>query len=258
MKSNKLKTFFATLSISAMLFSPVKASTYKIIPGDSLIKLSWLFDTSVTELKADNNLKGNTIYYGKTLNVSAPYYTVKSGDSLHSIAKKHEISLYALRRANNRWTSAIYPGEKLIIPGGKAAASNTTTKATPAKGVIPYTAAELDLLARLVRAEAENQPYKAKVAVAAVVINRVQSNQFPNNITSVVNQVINGYYQFTPVKNGVIKNPARAEDRQAALEALNGSDPSKGALFYFDDSNTNRWLWSKPLLARYDKMVFVQ
>lgn len=255
LKSKKIKTLLLTFSMSLALANPVQAATYKVIPNDSLIKLSWLFNTSVNQLKKDNNLKSDTIYSGQTLNVPAPYYTVKSGDCLSVIAKNHGISLYALRRANHKWTSTIYPGEKLMIPGGKT----TTAKTTSAKkSVIPYTSADLDLLARLVRAEAENQPYKAKVAVAAVVINRVQSKEFPNDIKSVIYQKINGYYQFTPVKNGSINKPAKEEDKKAALEALNGSDPSNGALFYFDDSATNKWLWSKPILARYDKMVFAQ
>lgn len=251
MKSLKIKTTLLSMSLALFLSTPVNAATYKVIKNDSLIKLSWLFNTSVSQIKKDNNLKSDEIIIGQTLEVPAPYYTVQSGDCLSSIAKKHRISLYALQRANHKWTSIIYPGDKFMIPGGKA-----TTYAS--KSVISYTSAELDLLARLVRSEAKNQPYNAKVAVAAVVVNRVQSSEFPNNINAVVNQVINGYYQFTPVKNGTIKNAASADDRKAALEAINGSDPSNGALFYFDDSNTNQWLWSKPILARYGNMVFVQ
>ncbi|QGU95923.1 LysM peptidoglycan-binding domain-containing protein [Clostridium bovifaecis] len=253
-KSKKLKTLLLTLSMSMLIAIPAQAATYKVIPNDSLTKLSWLFGTSVTQLKQDNNLKSNTIYAGQALKVPTSYYTVKPGDSLSVIAKKHRISLYSLRRANHKWTSSIYPGQKLMVPGVKV----TSVKASAAKSVIPYTSADLDLLARLIRAEAENQPYKAKVAVAAVVVNRVQSKEFPNSIKPVIYQRINGYYQFTPVKNGMINKAATAEDKKAALEALNGSDPSNGALFYFDDSATNKWLWSKPILARYDKMVFAQ
>lgn len=254
LKSRKLKTLLLTLSMSMLIAIPAQAATYKVIANDSLTKLSWLFGTSVTQLKQDNNLKSNTIYAGQALKVPASYYTVKSGDSLSVIAKKHGISLYSLRRANHKWTSSIYPGQKLMVPSTKAA----SVQASTTKSVIPYTSADLDLLARLVRAEAENQPYKAKVAVAAVVVNRVQSKEFPNSIKPVIYQRINGYYQFTPVKNGMINKTATAEDRKAALAALNGSDPSNGALFYFDDSATNKWLWSKPILARYDKMVFAQ
>lgn len=156
------------------------------------------------------------------------------------------LPLYSIEGVNHERDGDLYPGQKLNL-----------VEVVSNKGVIPYSQSDLNLLARLVRAEAENQPYSAKVAVAAVVINRVQSNQFPNNIREVIFQRVNGYHQFTPVKNGAISKASSQEDIRAAREALGGADPTKGALFYFDDSATNEWLWSKPLAARIDDMVFV-
>jgi spore germination cell wall hydrolase CwlJ-like protein len=127
-----------------------------------------------------------------------------------------------------------------------------------ADSVIPYTNSELDLLARLIEAEAAGEIYEAKVAVGGVVVNRVQSPEWPNNITNVINHISGGYYQFTPVKNGMISKPASSDSIKAAKAAIYGSDPSKGALFYFDDSSTNQWLWSKTRTAYIDHMVFVK
>jgi spore germination cell wall hydrolase CwlJ-like protein len=114
------------------------------------------------------------------------------------------------------------------------------------------------MLARLITAETTGEPYDAMVAVGAVVVNRVQSSDWPNTITSVINQKIGGYYQFTPVKNGYINNPPSDTAVKAAWDALYGKDPSNGAQFYFDDSSTNQWLWSKTITARIGRMVFVK
>jgi len=188
------------------------------------------------------------IYPGQVLEVPAATYTVSRGDTLYLISQKYGIPLYSLRKANKKWDNNLYIGQKLIIP----------TVNTPLNTAISYTPYELDLLARLIKAEADGQPYEAQVAVGAVVINRIESSSFPNNINDVIHQVINGYYQFTPVKTGWIKKPATETAKKAAIEALRGSDPSNGALFYFDDSATNTWLWSKPILARIGRMVYVE
>lgn len=253
---SKVKPFLAKTSavLAAALFisTTAHAATYKVIEGDSLYKIGNLFGTTSSVIMKSNNLTSSTIHPGQTLNIPGDVYTVKAGDTLYLIAKRYGISLYSLARANHEWDGYIYPGQKLNLPGVNSGASQNTAN----KGVIPYTQSDVDLLARLVRAEAENQPYSAKVAVAAVVVNRVQSSEFPNTVREVIYQRINGYYQFTPVLNGMINNAATSEDIKAAYEALNGSDPTNGALFYFDDSATNKWLWSKPIAARIDRMVF--
>lgn len=244
---------------------PVSAANYTVQKDDSLYKIGRLFDMSVKNIKSDNKLKSNTVYPGQKIKVNAKAYKVKKGDSLFLIGKRNKIALGALRKANNKWNDKIEPGQKLLLPGktvtpkAKKATIKTSTakKKSASKGVISYTQKELDLLARLITAEASTQPYDAMVGVGAVVVNRVQSKEWPGNITKVINHVPAGYYQFTPVLNGTIKKPATATAKKAAKAALNASDPSKGAMFYFDDSATNIWLWSKPLASKIGNMVFV-
>ncbi|MGB8451175.1 MAG: LysM peptidoglycan-binding domain-containing protein [Anaerocolumna sp.] len=233
------------------------AADYKILKNDSLYKIGRLFDTPVSTIKSNNKLKSNTIHPGQVLNIKTKTYKVKKGDTLYSIAKKNKVTLASLRHANSKWNNSVKPGQKLILP---AANSSTKAKKTSAssKDVITYTQNELDLLARLITAEATGQPYDAMVGVGAVAVNRVQNPEWPSTITKVINQVAGGYYQFTPVKNGYIKKPASKTALKAAKAALNGSDPSNGAMFYFDDTSTNAWLWSKPVTARYGIMVFVK
>lgn len=256
LNSKKLRTLIIGLSLTVFSAIPVHAASYRVVSGDSLYSIGKTFNTSYTNLMQSNSLSNSDIYPGQFLNVPAQTYTVQSGDSLFLIAKKCGISLFTLRMANNQWTDAIYPGQKLLVP---SAGTSTTTSSTVQKstGVIPYTVSDVDLLARLIEAEAQGEPYNAKVAVGGVVVNRVQSSSFPNNIHDVIYQRISGYYQFTPVLNGWINKPASQDSINAAYAALHGSDPSNGALFYFDDSTTNTWLWSKPIAARIDRMVFV-
>ncbi len=230
--------------------SAALAASYTVAANDSLYKIGQLFQTPVSTLKQENSLSSDTIYPGQILSVSAKLHTVKSGDSLYTIAKQYGVPLDSLRKANNKWDSQIRPGQKLLIPGVPASGSSDA--------VISYTSSELDLLARLIEAEAGGESYQAKVAVGGVVVNRVQSPDWPNTVKKVINHVAGGYYQFTPVKNGMIKKSASADSVKAAKAALSGSDPSKGALFYFDDSSTNAWLWAKTKTAYIGRMVFVK
>lgn len=246
-----LITTSSAVFLGLLISGSANAAVYTVQSGDSLYKIGNLYRTTSSAIMRDNNLSSEAIYPGQVLKVPGDTYTVKSGDTLSQIANRNGILLYSLRRANNKWDDLIYPGQKFYLPG------IVQTVSVSAPAVIPYTASDLDLLARLIRAEAESQPYNAKVAVGAVVVNRVQSSEWPNTIRDVIYHKSGGYYQFTPVVNGTINKAATDIDRKAAYDALHGVDPTNGAMFYFDDSSTNQWLWSKTLAARIDRMVFM-
>lgn len=261
LKLNKVKTLLLGVAFTLLSAQTAQAATYKVTSGDTLYSLGRLFGTSPTTIASTNNISGASIYVGQTLNVPGTYHTVLSGETLYGISRKYGVAIDSIRKASAEWDNILYPGQRLLIPN--ATTSTTTTSTTVAASttttrpaVIPYTAADLDLLARLVRAEAENQSYRAKVAVAAVVINRVQSSLFPNTLREVIYQRSNGYYQFTPVVNGYINKTATQDCIKAAYDALHGADPTNNALFYFDDSTTNTWLWSKKVALRDGNMVF--
>jgi spore germination cell wall hydrolase CwlJ-like protein len=257
MKLRKRTGIFVIAAIMSLtLFTATAhAADYTIVPNDSLYSIGRLFNTSVSKLMSDNLLSSSNIYPGQILKVPAEVYTVKSGDTLYLISQRYGIPFISLRKANNEWDNLIYPGQQLILPG--IIPSGETTSAS-AKTVIPYTTNEVDLLARLITAEAKGESYDAMVGVGAVVVNRVQSTDWPNTIYDVIYHVTGGYQQFTPVKNGQINNPATSDAIRAAWASLYGKDPSNDAMFYFDDSSTNQWLWSKTVTARIDHMVFVK
>lgn len=112
---------------------------------------------------------------------------------------------------------------------------------------------DLYLLARLISAEARGEPYIGQVAVGAVVLNRVNHASFPNSISDVIYQP----EAFTCVSDGQFDEPIADSAYRAAQEALNGYDPSYGAIYYFNPSTaTSSWIWSRPLIVEIGKHRF--
>ena len=105
--------------------------------------------------------------------------------------------------------------------------------------------ASLDLLARVISAEARGEPYSGQVAVGAVILNRVEHPSFPNTIAGVVYQP----GAFTCMVDGQFNEPVAESAVRAAREALNGVDPSGGAIYSFNPNPaTSAWIWSRPLI----------
>lgn len=111
----------------------------------------------------------------------------------------------------------------------------------------------VNLLAKLIYGEARGEPYTGQVAVAAVVLNRVKSSKFPNTIAGVVYQ--SG--AFDAVADGQVNMTPDATAKKAAQDALNGWDPSYGAIYYFNPNTaTNKWIWSRPMTVTIGKHRF--
>ena len=105
---------------------------------------------------------------------------------------------------------------------------------------------DIDLLARLISAEARGEPYEGQVAVGAVVLNRVKHPSFPNTISGVIYQ----HEAFTCIYDGQFEQPVAESAYRAARDAMNGWDPSYGAIYYFNPSTaTSAWIWSRPLIV---------
>lgn len=114
---------------------------------------------------------------------------------------------------------------------------------------------DVQLLARAINGEARGEPYEGQVAVGAVILNRVKDSKFPNSIAGVIYQP----GAFTAVSDGQINVPIEegATVVKAARDALNGWDPTDGAIYYFNpDTATNKWIWSRPLIKTIGKHRF--
>ena len=103
---------------------------------------------------------------------------------------------------------------------------------------------DLNLLSKIVYGEARGEPYAGQVAVAAVVLNRVKSASFPNTIAGVIYQK----GAFDAVSDGQINLAPNSTAKKAAQDAMNGWDPSYGAIYYFNPNTaTSKWIWSRPV-----------
>ena len=109
------------------------------------------------------------------------------------------------------------------------------------------------LLARLISAEARGEPYQGQVAVGAVVLNRMDHPSFPNTLSGVIYQ----RGAFTCLSDGQFDQPIADSAYQAARDALNGADPTGGAIYYFNPATaTSKWIWSRPVLLIIGKQRF--
>lgn len=134
----------------------------------------------------------------------------------------------------------------VTLSGGTASSSNTTTSKDLSNS-------DLYLLSCCVYGEARGESYTGKVAVAAVILNRVASSKFPNSISGVIYQ----QGAFTCVSDGQINLGTNDECTRAAQDALNGWDPSGGALYYFNPATaTSKWIWSRPQITTIGKHIF--
>lgn len=169
-----------------------------------------------TKLKRWGYYKGNVdgIYGTQTLN-AVKYFQRKNGLKVDGIAGPATLKAMGIFNSSSSSSSS--------------SASNSSN---------------VNLLARLIYGEARGEPYTGQVAVGAVVMNRVRSSSFPNSISGVIYQ--SG--AFDAVRDGQINLSPDSNAKKAAQDAINGWDPSYGAIYYFNPSTaTNKWIWSRPM-----------
>lgn len=112
---------------------------------------------------------------------------------------------------------------------------------------------DADLLARVISSEARGEPYTGQVAVGAVILNRVEHPSFPNTLAGVVYQP----GAFTCMVDGQINEATAESSKRAAQDAINGWDPSGGAIYYYNpDKSTNQWIFSRPVITVIGKHRF--
>ncbi len=141
-------------------------------------------------------------------------------------------------------------GDQTLAAMGLSAGGGNSSNSGGSGGA---SSSQVDLLARLISAEARGEPYSGQVAVGAVVLNRIKHPSFPNTLSGVIYQ--NG--AFTCITDGQFNQPVAESAYRAARDALNGVDPSGGAIYYFNPSTaTSSWIWSRPLITVIGKHRF--
>ena len=149
------------------------------------------------------------------------------------------------QRKNGLTVDGIAGPKTLAAMGISSSSSGSTSSSSNSSNV--------NLLARLIYGEARGEPYTGQVAVGAVVMNRVKSSSFPNSISGVIYQ--SG--AFDAVRDGQINLTPDSTAKKAAQDAINGWDPSYGAIYYFNPSTaTNKWIWSRPMTVTIGRHRF--
>lgn len=248
------------LSITSKNNTSSSHVAYTVLPGDSLFLIAQKFGVTVDALKSSNNLSSDYLSVGRQLSIpsvksssssTTSRYLVQPGDSIFLIAQRYGITAAALRAANNLSSDAtIYPNQSLTIP--KA----TTSSGSKSTG-LQLSQNDLELLARLVTAESNGEPFEGQVAVAATIINRLQDPLYPKTIAGIIYQVDNGRYQYSPVLDGRINGPASASAYRAVQSACSGWDPSYGANGFYNPTKTsNNWVRSQPVTIVIGNHIF--
>ena len=134
--------------------------------------------------------------------------------------------------------------------------TNTNTQKTKT-GNVPngFSNNDINLLAQAVYGEARGEPYEGQVAVAAVILNRLESPSFPNTVSGIIFEPL----AFTAVADGQINLTPNETARKAVIDAINGMDPSGNATYYFNpETATSKWIWSRPQIKKIGKHIFCE
>lgn len=186
----------------------------------------------------------NVIWDSETNNIyieEKPTYVIQEGDTLSSISSVLGISAEDLRTWNHLSDQEPIVNQKLYLEP----VVFTALDEIMAKAVIAYQDDEINWLAKIIFAEAQDEPYEGLVAVGAVIVNRVQSSNFPDTIYDVIFQT----NQFSPVRTGKIYDIQPDEaSYKAAYEALVGVDPVEGALYFYNPRVTKSSFFTRKTL----------
>ena len=265
------------LSIGQTLTIPSGGSTvptqkngtsYTVVSGDTLYSIADRYGTTVDAIKQDNNLTSNILNIGQTLSIPAggglvptqktgTSYTVVSGDTLYSIADRNGTSVDAIKQANKLTSNNLSIGQTLTIPSSQTTVAPASPKfAAEHHSVVDQE--ELEWLAKMIYSEARGESLEGQIAVGAVIMNRVKSPLFPNTVKEVIFEKSYGYYQFTPAQNGAIHEADPGpQQMEAAKRAMNGEDPTNGALFFYNpDKTSSTYLRSLEVSTKIGNHVF--
>jgi N-acetylmuramoyl-L-alanine amidase len=258
-----LKSGKAVLLISLCLLilgsGVVEAAIHHTVQrGETVWRISQQYGSTVAAVGKANNLSNTSLIHVGQVLIIPGKHRVAAGETLWRISQKYGSTVAAIAGASGISNAAlIYPGQILTIPGeGSTSIPTASQPSQPGPGT-SLSSADMDLFARLVYSESNGEPYVGQVAVAASVLNRVKDPRFPGNVRSVILQVVNGYYQYSPVLDGRINLPANQAAYNAVRDALNGWDPSLGATgFYNPRKTTNQWVRNQPVTTVIGNHVF--
>jgi len=186
--------------------------------------------------------KGETV---KTLQQKLKNWGYYTGSVDGIYGAKTVAAVKSFQRKNGLTADGI-AGAKTLAAMGISSASGSSSS---------YSSSDVNLLARLIYGEARGESYVGQVAVGAVVMNRIRSSSFPNTMAGVIYQS----YAFTAVADGQINLTPDANAKKAAQDAMNGWDPTYGAIYYYNPRTaTSQWIFSRKTTVTIGNHVFAK
>ncbi|WP_370452911.1 spore cortex-lytic enzyme [Sporosarcina sp. BI001-red] len=185
--------------------------------------------------------------YGMPIDGIAGSKTKKKLTSVSSYDKK-----FVMDNINSGKEFTHYGGKPLSsqVKGGTG---GTTVKKTNTQVPPKYSEDDVKLIANAVYGESRGEPYEGQVAVAAVILNRIENPDFPNTVGGVIFQP----GAFTAVSDGQIWLTPNDRAKEAVIDAMNGWDPSENAIYYFNPvTATSKWIWSRPQIKKIGMHIF--
>jgi N-acetylmuramoyl-L-alanine amidase len=256
----------STTSNQNSSLAQTNSTSYQVISGDTLYSIAVRYGTTVNAIKQTNKLTSDILSIGQILTVPSranppvtnpTSYQVIAGDTLYSIAKRFGTTVQAIKQASHLTSVTLSLGQRLTIPSGTTKTPTTEPVQTMEQST-GVSMEDLQWLAKMIHSEGRGESIEGQVAVGAVIMNRVKSPLFPNNIKDVLFEVSNGYYQFTPAETGVLHSATpNSQNMDAAIRAAKGEDPTNGALFFYNPNKTNSlYLRSRTVSTTIGNHVF--
>jgi len=246
---NILRSRFVAIIIVAVIIVTVPVQPVLALLGDRTLKMGDQ-GYDVQQLQRDLGYLGYPVGQADGIYGWNTFQAVKSFQADHGLAADgvtgkataQEVIKQVSKPANTNSGTADAAGNDAV---------------NPSRGGSYWNLSQGDIynLARLVHGEARGEPFEGKVAIVAVVLNRLRSDKFGNS----VNQIIFEPGAFTAVSDGQFWLEPDESSYQAVQAALRGWDPTGGAIYYWNPATaTNKWVWSRPIINQIGKHVFAR
>ena len=232
----KQKILHITRNTVALIFALMLCTVCLIAPNSSGRSIN-------AEALSRYGSRGDEVVKIQTLLKKWGYYT-GSVDGIFGTQTYNAVKYF--QRKNGLTVDGIAGPQTLAAMGISSSSSSSG-------GYGGYSSAEYNLLARVISAESRGEPYSGQVAVGAVILNRIAHPSFPNTLSGVIYQA----GAFSCLTDGGINAAVASSAYKAAQDAINGVDPSGGAIYYYNPSTaTNSWIRSRPIICTIGKHVF--
>lgn len=158
-----------------------------------------------------------------------------------------------LVKATSKWYAALTEDKKTTGSSNSSSGSSGSSGSSSQSSLGGFSESDIQLMANAVYGEARGEPYQGQVAVAAVILNRIKHQDFPNTVYGVIFEP----RAFTAVADGQIYLTPNETAKKAVREAINGWDPTYGCIYYFNpDTATSAWIWTRQQVMTIGKHIF--